>query len=264
MSTSRVFWTLVRNDSRLGSTFRFDKARGNVSALAAYLLAFGIVFALGGLLLGFGMHISDLFAERVIAILDFLITPNAFTITFLFYIPFAFTSEMLPREWKNGTVGWWLTLPYSRKLLLGAKSMAGFFRFIKFLLILFISSEYLIILIIYLQPDVENFALLHDLPQRVLYSCTIALLLSPFFVSMGTTGGVLSKAQMKGLPVIFPALFLAVIVGIFSSPLRAVFSSVAYLSPPWLSLLLVFGVSMGLSTLLFFFAINVLEHKVEL
>jgi len=265
MSTRRVFWELVRNDARFGSTIRLDKNRSKVYELSLKLTAPAMALAFAGLLLGLGMHSSNLFAERVITILDYLITPSAFTICFLFYIPFAFTLEMTPKEWKNGTVGWWLTLPYSRKLLIGAKSMAGYFRFIKLLLILFITGEYVTLLIVYLHPEVGNFALLEYLPQKIIYSCVVTLLLSPFFVSLGSTLGVLSKGRIKGVPVFFPGLFLAIIVSIFlSSPLSAVFSPDAYRSPARFSLVLVFGTSMGLSALLFFLSAYVLEHKVEL
>lgn len=265
MSTRRVFWTLVRNDASLGSTFRLDKTKSKVYEMAVKFSVIGIVLVVAGLLLGWGMHISNLFTEKVITLLDYLITPSPFTICFLFYIPFSFTLEMMPREWKNGTVGWWLTLPYSRKLLIGAKSMAGYFRFIKLLLILFISGEYVTLLLLYLQPEVVNFGLLQDLPQRIIYSCAVVLLLSPLFVSLGSTLGVLSKGRIKGVPVFFPGLSLAIIVSIFlSSPLSAVFSPDAYRSPAWFSLVLVFGVSMGLSALLFFLSAYELEHKVEL
>lgn len=35
---------------------------------------------------------------------------------------------MLRREWENGTFGWWLTLPYSRLSLVGAKFFAAWLR----------------------------------------------------------------------------------------------------------------------------------------
>ncbi|MED4911276.1 ABC transporter permease [Brevibacillus centrosporus] len=35
---------------------------------------------------------------------------------------------MLRREWENGTFGWWLTLPYSRLSLIGAKFFAAWLR----------------------------------------------------------------------------------------------------------------------------------------
>jgi len=264
MSTSSVFWTLVHNDSRLGSTFRLENhSKGKFSDIAASFLAFGLFFALAALLLGFGLHSSDLFSERFVVILN-LISSNGVALFFLAFIPFSFTLEMLQREWKNGTVGWWLSLPYSRKLLLAAKSMAGFLRFIKILLIFVIITAFLTTLTIYLKPDVGNIALLHDIPQRLLYSSVIAILVSPLFLILGTLA-VLEKSKIRLLPIFLPAFALGIIgVILLSSRLRAVFSSDAYLFPPWLSILLIFAISTGLSTLIFFFATNVLEHKVEL
>ena len=176
-------------------------------------------------------HTSNLFAERVIVVLNLIATTNGFTIFYLFYIPFGITLELLTREWKNGTVGWWLSLPYSRKLLLAAKSMAGFFRFIKLLLIFVIATAFLTILTINLHPDVGNIALLHDLPQRILYSSAIAILLSPFFLISGTLA-VLGKSQMKVLPVLLRASILAVIGSIFLiSPLRTSFPQIPIALP---------------------------------
>ena len=251
MSTRRVFWTLVHNDSRLGSTFRLeDNANWKFFALAA-------------LLLGFGVYTSDLFAVRFIFVLNFIATSAGFSILFLFFVPFNLTTEMLPSEWKNGTVGWWLSLPYSRKLLLAAKSMASFSRFIKLLLIFVIPTVFLTILTISLHPDIADIALLHDLPQRILYYSAIAILLSPTFLILGSTLTVLGKSQMSVLPVLLPALTIIGII-FLNYTMNTALSPDSFRSAAWHSLFLIFGFSMGLSALLFFLGAYVLEHKVDL
>ena len=255
MSTRRVFWTLVHNDYRHGSAFKLE---GNTKWK---------IFALAALLMGFGLYTSNLFAEWFIVVLYYLIATTGFIIFFLTYIPFLLNIDMLPREWKNGTEGWWLSLPYSRKLLLAAKSMASIFQFIKLLLFFVITTVFLTILTKNLQPDVRNIALLHDLPQSILFRSAIAILISPFFVIFGITLSVLGKSKMKVLvlPVLLTALILAAIGGfLLIYPLYALFSPDSFRSPAWLSLLLIFGFSMGLSALLFFFAAYVLEYKIDL
>lgn len=51
--------------------------------------------------------------------------------SFTFILPY-FTAMLafrtLLREWKNGTVGWWITLPYPRARLLSAKLVAAFLQ----------------------------------------------------------------------------------------------------------------------------------------
>lgn len=41
------------------------------------------------------------------------------------YLTFVISFRMLLREWKGGTIGWWITLPYSRSRLLFAKFAAA-------------------------------------------------------------------------------------------------------------------------------------------
>jgi ABC-2 type transport system permease protein len=41
------------------------------------------------------------------------------------YLTFMISFRVLIREWKNGTIGWWITLPYSRSGLLLAKFCAA-------------------------------------------------------------------------------------------------------------------------------------------
>jgi len=62
---------------------------------------------------------------------------------------FLFTAYMFPfmifgiavrafkREWTGGTSGWWLTLPYSRVLLLGAKAIAAIAQIVGYMIVYF-------------------------------------------------------------------------------------------------------------------------------
>lgn len=253
MSTMHVFWTLVRNDARLGFAIRReDKAIWKIFSLAALLMGVGI-----------GLYSSDLFAIRFIFVLNIIATSPGISILVIFLFPFNIAQKMLPAEWKNGTVGWWLSLPYSRKFLMAAKSMAGFSRFIKLLLIFVIPAMSLTILTIYLHQDISEIVLLNDLPRRILYYSAIAILLSPTVFILGNTLTVLGKSQMNVLTVLLTALtIIGVIFLMFTR--NIILSPDSFGSAAWHSLLSIFGFSMGLSALFFFLGAYVLEHKVDI
>lgn len=261
MSTRRVFWALVHNDARLGFAIRReDKAVWKFIGFVA-------------LLMGVAVYVSDLFAEWVIVVLNFIASPSAGIFVFLMVSTLSYSLIRVPKEWTNRTVGWWLSLPYSRRLLLATKSMSCLFSFLNYLLIIAIVIAFLVILKINLHSQVGNIALLNDIPQRILYNLVIALLVSPFFVILGVTLSVLGKSkanlgksQMKVLSIFLKALVVGIVLiaSFIIYPIQTVISPESYRSVSWNSLSLIIGISMGLSALLFFFAANVLEHKVEL
>ncbi len=53
------------------------------------------------------------------------------------FMIFGFAVEALKREWAEGTIGWWLSLPHSRVQLLGAKAIAAWIRFTSYVLLYF-------------------------------------------------------------------------------------------------------------------------------
>ncbi|TVY04396.1 ABC transporter permease [Cohnella terricola] len=53
------------------------------------------------------------------------------------FMIFGFAVRTLKREWNGGTSGWWLTLPYSRVLLLGAKAIAAFVQIVACMVVYF-------------------------------------------------------------------------------------------------------------------------------
>lgn len=251
MSTMQVFWALVHNDTRWGSVKSKNNGKWNL------LLIFTTVFVIG-----FGLYSSNIFAEKVILVLNFIATPNELSILLLAYGSSYFTYKLLPREWLNGTEGWWLSLPYSRKLLLAAKCMCGLLQFIKFILIVVMTIVALTFLAINLHPDAGNNALLQEVTQRILYSSTIAILICPFFLIGGITLAAWDHLEL--LREFLPASILGTIGNIFIifATLNQVLPADSTHSPNWLSWLLVFGFSTGLSVLFFYYIAYVLEHFV--
>ena len=261
MSTRRVFWTLVHNDARLGFTIRReDKALWRFLGFVAFLM-------------GVAVYASDVFAEWVIVVLNFIASPSAGIFVFLMVSTLSYSLIRVPKEWTNRTVGWWLSLPYSRRLLLAAKSMSCLFSFLNYLLIVAIVIMALVILKINLHPQVGNIALLNDIPQRILYNLVIALLLSPFFVILGVTLSVLGKSkanlgksQMKVLSIFLQTLVVGIVLAasFLIYPIQTVISPESFRFVSWTSLFLITGSSMGLSAIFFFLSAYVLEHKVDL
>ncbi|MHB8125293.1 MAG: hypothetical protein ACYDEJ_06545 [Desulfitobacteriaceae bacterium] len=250
MSMMRVFWALVDNDYRLGFHFRYIK-----NSEWKY-------FSLLVILLGMGLYTSTRFAEVFIIVLS-LIT-NLFNPFLLFVIPFLFTKQVIDHEWKNGTAGWWLSLSYSRTFLLAAKGTVGFFRFLKILLIFVPVIMFLILVTSTMQPDAGNARVLHHFPQMVLYNSAIGIILSPFSLALSSLIAVLDKSRIKKvLPFLPPAIFLIFFLS-FSSLSRSTLYLDFFFHPAWSSSFIVFGFSLGLGALLFFFAVYVLEHKIDL
>ncbi|MDP4093305.1 MAG: hypothetical protein Q8920_08090 [Bacillota bacterium] len=82
------------------------------------------------------------FIIYTVLLLTSQVTPEVIGIApaFLLFTSFFTSMAMIIREWKGNTVGWWLQLPYSRKMLLGAKFTAGFIRFLRVAVIALVIS----------------------------------------------------------------------------------------------------------------------------
>ncbi|CAJ1003316.1 MULTISPECIES: ABC transporter permease subunit [Bacillales] len=99
------------------------------------------------------------------------------------YLTFMISFRVLLREWKNGTVGWWITLPYSRSTLLLAKFGAAFLHML-LVYVLFFGS--LTLLVLY-NAAVHGLgtAPLHNLFAGEAVFATVLLGLAPFMLALG-------------------------------------------------------------------------------
>lgn len=113
--SSRTFWALVRHEWKLkGSRRKLDRSHGSRDGRAIYL-ALLVLVAIG--------------VAAYFAIQGQLQLPQLWGVAIGFpYMLVVMGVMMLKREWENGTFGWWLTLPYSRLSLVGAKFVAAWLR----------------------------------------------------------------------------------------------------------------------------------------
>ncbi|RKN80644.1 ABC transporter permease [Paenibacillus ginsengarvi] len=115
MTSSATFWSLVRHEFKGKGNWR-KMGRSPVSkwwriVYCALVLAAGIAFA------------------TYYAINNTLRLESIWFASFgLPYVAFFLGFGSVRQEWDNDTYGWWLTLPYPRTWLLGAKWLAGLLR----------------------------------------------------------------------------------------------------------------------------------------
>lgn len=250
-STMSVFWALVRNDlkhgrhhSRPGQTWR--------KFYAALAILFGVIMYTWAVLKG------------VIKVEFVLLYLPAFLI-----LPIVFGWQGLKREWGSGTAGWWLALPYSRRVLLGAKATAGFLRFLRVILSLLIVIFLLALEAVLLRSDLYGNMLSEALRPAMISSLT-ALILSPLSLLLGITLGVLQSSKWRpALPLFWLLIIIAVNVsdnlghslGIWGKELNLQ-SYIAFSSLRPAVILYWLGV-LASAAILYFFAAYVLDRHVE-
>jgi len=169
----------------------------------------------------------------LIAILTFLnanvnLRPEGFMYaTFaLPYLSFMMSFILVKREWKNGTIGWWLALPYSRSTLLAAKFTAGIIRTLVVLLIAWTGIQ-----AIYLYTLLFQDLTLQDWFQFVQLSAEWFLLLliyTPFMSAFGVLTAIITFSRLK--PVV-PLLW--VIYGISGNALFFLAQLTSKNDEPW-------------------------------
>ncbi|AQR79509.1 ABC transporter permease subunit [Paenibacillus larvae] len=115
-----------------------------------------------------------------------------------FALPYLFFMRsfiLLKQEWKNGTIGWWLALPYSRSTLLAAKFTTGIIRILVVLLIAWTGIQ-----AIYLYTMLFQDLTLQDWFHFVQLSAECFLLLliyAPFMSAFGVLTGVITFSRLK-------------------------------------------------------------------
>jgi len=246
----REFRALVDNDYRRGFHFRYIKNSEWKS------------FSLLVLLLGIGLYISTPVAEVLNIVL--IIITNIFNPVLMMGIPYLFTKQVINHEWQNNTVGWWLSLPYSRTVLLASKCTVGFFRFLKILVVIVPIILFLTLITSTMQPGASNTRSLFDLPQRILDNSTIGIILSPLSLALSGLISVLEKSRIKKVLRFIPAAIFLVVLFLNNGNLFPVHFLNFIFFPTWWSSFIMLGFSLGLAVLLFFVAVYVLEHRIDI
>jgi len=115
------------------------------------------------------------------------VTPDFIRIapTFLIFAYFASTLGLVKREWQGNTVGWWLSLPYSRRLLLGAKLTAGFIRLLQGTVTVLVISVLLWLEGMILRPDIWNHYSMPETFMEMGRMYAVMLSVSPLMMIFG-------------------------------------------------------------------------------
>jgi len=129
---------------------------------------------------------------------------NRFNPRYLLYICFGFpfiafgiSFSILKREWSNGTVGWWLTLPYSRSKLLLAKLAAAAAQAFVLFLIYFFGVLLLELFNVLLHGNAWNeVGEFLTVEGEYLF---IVLVISPFMLALGQLAATVARTKLRPL-----------------------------------------------------------------
>jgi ABC-2 type transport system permease protein len=125
------------------------------------------------------------------------------------WMMFPFGGGAIKKEWRNKTEGWWLSLPYSRFQLIGAKFVAAWLKVLIVLvgtyLLAFLYALYMAFIVghfhFHFQP-VTVFMLKGTAWYSLLFS------LSPVFVSLGTLRGVIRYTSLRSTYVVLMGIII--------------------------------------------------------
>ncbi len=245
-----VFIELVKNDLNISKNRRKFSLWSRIYIGAAFIISF---------------------ISYTITLIYHKVNPSFIIIVpaFLTFPIFAVSISMVKREWRNHTVGWWLSLPYTRTMLLASKLTAGIIRTLKLLGILALVSLAFWFEGMLLRPDLwNNF----DTTGCLLQSCFmygIVLLLCPSLLCFGMLLSLLRRSKWR--PATPLACVLFPILTSFSFP--KLFSGNEDFNQAWETfslsgsygiLLLGAAASLLLALVMFFLSVYILEKQVEI
>src|SRR5699024_10019067 len=107
----------------------------------------------------------------------------------ILFITYGISIGSITNEWKNDTVGWWLTLPFPRIKLIVSKSCAAYLKGILFQLIIFLALALLALYTMILSDHFEISQYLSFLHSGINWFILI-ICINPFMAMMGVFYGV--------------------------------------------------------------------------
>lgn len=247
----KVFWALVRNDSKFE---KGDPRRGS----SLNILSFIIVYTLG--ISGFLWADGQGFFNVGFIMWCFLIST-----------PFGNSIYLLNKEWQAETTGWWLTLPYSRSLLLSAKCVASFLHVLMGYAFIFAYTLIMALISNSFQPVFLAHPQLIDILQGCAIDLSWLLILSPFSILLGALIVIIIRSHWVdstslswvGLGLL-ANLYVAKALGILPQGVPSVRPDQGYfLSVNGSDFFTPLFVSLAVSALLFAFSVYVLKWHVE-
>ncbi|GGE56871.1 hypothetical protein GCM10011391_39730 [Pullulanibacillus camelliae] len=185
-----LFWKLVRHEMNLtGDRSKEKKRQFKRGWKIGYALVMLLLFFIGTTLL--------------IKTTDFRLS-NTWYFTFgLPYMVFFIGFGHAKREWSNDTLGWWLSLPYSRLALIGAKYVANLIQCLMILAAILVVG---FIYVVYIAAITSSFNW-PMIGQFMILGCNWMLLIAlacPILIGLGQF---LAISQYTNLRVITPILW---------------------------------------------------------
>lgn len=240
-----AFWALVKNDT------------GYIRKPYVKKFNWFWIYLIGGVLIGLIQYtIFLLHAENV----DFDVRYIAPVFILVFIVA---SGKIISREWRRDTVGWWLTLPYPRTLLLRAKIVASFIRLIKTAVLIGVTISILFLEALIVRPDLFTAAVVLELLSRALQLFGLLLVFSPFAVTAGVALRLVSLSKWRPSAPLFwvciPTLFLSA-VSFFTDGWEGLSLAGAVMVQRFSILLLL---EIVIVVLLRFLSIYILENKIE-
>lgn len=180
MTTQSVFWALVKHDLR-------RRRRRNVARSKTWTVLYGVVIA--ALVVIIATYIS--LSEQQVKLND------AWVFTYVLpFMSFGVTIGLMVHEWKDGTAGWWLSLPMSRLRLVTSKFIAALIRIILIIAAVYCAIGLLIVYTMVLEGQFNA----HTVGQLLFTGLkwdALLLCVCPFIAALGVLIGVLTESRAK-------------------------------------------------------------------
>ncbi|WP_206809414.1 ABC transporter permease subunit [Paradesulfitobacterium ferrireducens] len=171
---------LIRNDLHLHRQKRAHRSSARGFSFAAMLIVFAAVT-------------WGIYQGRVSLNSGFMLWLTPVFLLIQVIVSFA----LITIEWRSGTAGWWLSLPYSREMLVGSKTVASFLVSVQsYLLVLGVSSFFMIEAVL-IRPDQYSYEILWSYLKISGLGTLWYLCLSPVAALSGTLLGVVVKSRWK-------------------------------------------------------------------
>jgi ABC-2 type transport system permease protein len=194
MGSQNVFISLIKHELKRRGNIKKNRrklSRGWRLTYAAFFLLLALVFTTYGALNGH-IHLEGTWY---------------FTWGLPFMI-FGISINRVNREWQNETIGWWLSLPYSRGTLITTKFVASLLMSLMFCFaIYFLVTLFGLYMMLLNGNFIGNLTGIFLLPGLKWFLLLIAL--SPFAASFGTFMGTLSHTKARPAMVLLWILFWA-------------------------------------------------------
>lgn len=186
MSSQAQFWALVKHDLK-------GQKNRKVQLSRQWRLAYAV-----------GIALVIVIATTYAAVQTHINLMDVWLFSFvLAFMTFGVATRMIVNEWKNGTSGWWLTLPVSRAHLVGAKFTASFIRSVGNIAIVYVCVGLLGMYTMLLQGQWSSHVVTAFLVSGLKWDALLVLVI-PLVIACGILFGALRESRLKpALPLLW-------------------------------------------------------------